>query len=153
MNTIVSQNIRQQLFKLNGLSIDQLKLKWAELFKNSPPNFGKKILIKELAYKIQMLTGKSSVSQDEVKISMRLAKKKLVEEKTKKLKQVIIMPPIGSTIRTTYKGKEYIAKVLGEKKFEYDGMIYKSLSAIATDIAGVRWSGYAFFKLKRRIKQ
>jgi len=57
---------------------------------------------------------------------------------------------IGSTI-TTYRGnQEYIVKVLQDNKFSYNQKIYNSLTAIATDITGTKWNGYAFFKLKRR---
>ena len=56
---------------------------------------------------------------------------------------------IGSTI-TTYRGNQkYIVKVLPNNKFSYNDKIYKSLTAIATDITGTKWNGYTFFKLKR----
>jgi hypothetical protein len=145
------QNIRQQLFQLNNLSTDELKLKWHELFNTVPPNYRKGYLVKEIAYRIQTLMGKSNVSNEEVKTVAKITKKKLNEIRKKESKQVVILPPPGSTIRTFYKGNEYIVKVIDENKFDYMGKIYKSLSAIATDIAGTRWSGYAFFKLKRKI--
>ena len=31
--------------------------------------------------------------------------------------------------------------------FEYDGRVFRSLSAIATEVAGTRWNGYGFFGL------
>ena len=37
--------------------------------------------------------------------------------------------------------------------FEYDENLYKSLSAVAFKITGVRWNGYVFFKLKKTLKQ
>lgn len=34
--------------------------------------------------------------------------------------------------------------------FEYEGRKYKTLSAIANQIAGSRWNGFLFFGLKKR---
>ena len=48
-------------------------------------------------------------------------------------RQVNIIPPAGSVIKTVHKGNEYIVKVIdsgsNNPRFEYDGRIYKSLSA------------------------
>ena len=46
-------------------------------------------------------------------------------------------------------GKTYEVTVCAEG-FEYVGRRYKSLSAIATEIAGTRWNGFLFFGLKKR---
>jgi hypothetical protein len=35
-----------------------------------------------------------------------------------------------------------------EHDFEYDGRPYKSLSAVAREIAGTRWNGWLFFGLR-----
>ena len=63
---------------------------------------------------------------------------------------------MSQTAEVLNKGNEYIVKVIdsgsNNPRFEYDGRIYKSLSAIATDITGTRWNGYTFFKLKKNIK-
>ena len=37
-----------------------------------------------------------------------------------------------------------MAKVL-DHGFEYDGRLFKSLSAIAREVTGTRWNGLAFF--------
>ena len=39
-----------------------------------------------------------------------------------------------------------MVKVLDEG-FEFEGRPYKSLSNIATEIAGTRWNGFTFFAL------
>ena len=47
-----------------------------------------------------------------------------------------------------YRGAPVSVKVL-ERGFEYDGMTYASLSAIAYRATGTRWNGFLFFGLKR----
>lgn len=53
----------------------------------------------------------------------------------------------GTRIVKEWKGKRHsiLAK---DKGFEYRGLIYKSLSQIATEITGTRWNGWIFFGLK-----
>ena len=46
--------------------------------------------------------------------------------------------------------REHRVTALADGVFEYEGRRYKSLSAIATEIAGTRWNGFLFFGLKKR---
>ena len=56
------------------------------------------------------------------------------------------LPIPGTVITKEYKNAKYRVKVL-EKGFEYNGKIYKTLSAIAKEITGAHWNGYLFFNL------
>lgn len=150
-----NNNIRQQIFQLNNLSTDELKLKWMELFKTEAPNYRKVFLVKEIAYKIQILQGQTKISQDELKLTFNVIKKNLnaseKERQKTKRKSVVILPPAGSVITKIYKGTEHRVKVIEEDKFEYNGMIFKSLSSLAMAITGTKWNGYTFFGLKKRV--
>ncbi|MCA9583851.1 MAG: DUF2924 domain-containing protein [Myxococcales bacterium] len=59
------------------------------------------------------------------------------------------VPPPGTVISRVFDGKTHEVTVCVEG-FEYAGRKYKTLSAIATQIAGTRWNGYLFFGLKKR---
>ena len=39
-------------------------------------------------------------------------------------------------------------KVL-EKGFQYEDVVYRSLSAVARQISGTQWNGFSFFQLQR----
>jgi hypothetical protein len=54
----------------------------------------------------------------------------------------------GSLIVRKYKGQTLVVKVLDEA-FEYEGRRFTSLSAIAGEITGTRWNGFAFFGLAK----
>lgn len=56
------------------------------------------------------------------------------------------LPIPGSRIIRMYKGRNLEIKVL-ESGFEYDGKIYKSLSAVTHMITGSNWNAFDFFKL------
>ena len=51
-----------------------------------------------------------------------------------------------ATLNPEYKGRRVIVKVL-VNGFEFDGEIYRSLSAIASEVAGTKWNGFLFFNL------
>ena len=56
------------------------------------------------------------------------------------------LPPPGTYLEREYKGRRVIAKVLVDG-FEFDGEIYRSLSAIAHEATGTKWNGFLFFNL------
>jgi hypothetical protein len=58
------------------------------------------------------------------------------------------LPMPGSLIVKNYKAQTVVVKVLNEG-FEYDGRRFASLSAIAGEITGTRWNGFAFFGLEK----
>lgn len=59
------------------------------------------------------------------------------------------VPPPGTVVSRVFDGKTHEVTVCVDG-FEYAGRKYKTLSAIATQIAGTRWNGYLFFGLKKR---
>jgi hypothetical protein len=58
------------------------------------------------------------------------------------------LPMPGSLIVKDYKAETIVVKVL-DHGFEYDGQRFASLSAIAGEITGTRWNGFAFFGLEK----
>jgi hypothetical protein len=56
------------------------------------------------------------------------------------------LPPPGTYLEREYKGRRVIVKVLVDG-FEFDGEIYRSLSAIAREAKGTKWNGFLFFNL------
>ncbi len=58
------------------------------------------------------------------------------------------LPKKGVTLKRLFKGKEYHVLV-GENTFTYDGKKYKSLSAVAKEITGIKWNGFKFFGLEK----
>ena len=56
------------------------------------------------------------------------------------------LPPPGTLLARRVQGSDVVVKVLDEG-FEYQERRYSSLSAIARQITGTRWNGFAFFGL------
>ena len=55
----------------------------------------------------------------------------------------------GTQLRRDWKGHQAVVTVLHDG-FDYDGQVYRSLSAVAKAITGTKWNGHAFFGLKQR---
>ena len=60
------------------------------------------------------------------------------------------LPMPGSLLMKQHKGETHVVKVL-DNGFDYDGRVYRSLSAIAQEITGTKWNGYTFFSLTKEV--
>ena len=58
------------------------------------------------------------------------------------------LPIPGTILRRTFEGKDYSVTVLRDG-FEYEGEVYRSLTAIADLITGSHWNGHLFFGLAK----
>src|SRR5690606_30381223 len=57
------------------------------------------------------------------------------------------LPMPGAILRRPYKGREIVVRVLPHG-FEYEGEVYRTLSAVARAVTGTHWNGYHFFNLR-----
>ena len=56
----------------------------------------------------------------------------------------------GTVLTREYHDKEYRVIVTADGNYDFDGRTFQSLSHIAREITGTRWSGPLFFGLKTR---
>jgi len=56
------------------------------------------------------------------------------------------LPIPGTILSRNYKGRRISVEVR-ENGFEYDGQVYRSLSAVAQAVTGTKWNGFLFFGL------
>ncbi len=54
----------------------------------------------------------------------------------------------GTVLSRDFMGKTHRVVAMPDGQFEYGGKPYNSLTAIANEISGSRWSGPAFFGLR-----
>jgi len=59
------------------------------------------------------------------------------------------LPAVGTVLTRQWHGQEIRVEAL-EDGFEWDGVVYRSLSAVAKAVTGARWNGKLFFGLKKR---
>jgi hypothetical protein len=154
-------NIAKELAALRELSTDQLREKYREVFGEPAKTRNKPFLFKRVAWRIQALA-EGDLTERARKRAEELANDADLRIRLTGLSSVSpdssmvvvpfeggsMLPVTGALITREYKGRKIVVKVL-EKGFEYDGEIYRSLSAIAKKITGAHWTGNHFFGLNK----
>ncbi len=157
--------IIEQIQELRGMTVNQLREKYEEVFEESTTARNKQYLWKKIAWRIQELQygGLSERAKrraeeiaDEHDIRSRpplgafkeFDRPGKQERKPKKDNQ---LPAPGTVLTREYKGTPIEVEVL-EEGFRHEDRIFKSLSAIAKDITGSHRSGPAFFGLRENKK-
>jgi len=124
-----------------------LKL-WRDLFDRVPsPALRREMLIPILAYRIQEKAF-GGLKETTVRKLRELADESVAGEISA---QRSLRPKIGTRYVREHAGKLHEVTVL-ESGYEYEESTYSSLSEIARTITGTKWSGPAFFGLKRRAR-
>lgn len=143
-------SVLRELLALQNMSMNQLREKWIDLYGSDPPQYKKQLMLRRLAYRIQELHY-GGLPKDIKEYLQKVAQADPVAKATKKIpeerkNQKGILP--GTRFVRIYNNKRYEV-ITHEYGFEYDGRIFKSLSAIAREITGTRWNGKLFFGVKK----
>jgi hypothetical protein len=123
-----------------------LKTMWRDLHGTEAPPYNRRFLESRLAYRIQELAY-GGLKPETVKRLDALARG--VEDTNPRTRRIRTdrKPIAGTRLLREFRGVEHIVTVTIEG-YEYRGRPYKSLSAIAKTITGVKWNGWVFFGLK-----
>ena len=142
----MNSGILRQLADLRGASAKDLKARWRELLDTEPPPYNRRFLESRLAYRIQELAygGLKKETVERLRVLGKQYDGKASERPKRRGQR---LPIAGTRLIREWQGIEHAITVRGDD-FEYEGRPYKSLSAIAREITGVRWNGWVFFGLK-----
>ncbi len=147
-------SVLRQLAALQTLSLEQLHEKWLDLYDSKPPKYKKQFLVKQLAYRIQELFhgGLSEEAKAHLKnVAANDPMATILQRKPTNNKSGERILP-GTRFVRVWNGKQYEV-IAREKGFEYEGCVYRSLSAVADKITGTHWNGKVFFGLKKGAKK
>jgi hypothetical protein len=138
MNT----SILNKLDGFNQMNIGELRQQYETLFGVSAPHFNRDMLMNHLSYRVQELKygGLSQPCRKKIKNLMK-------KEGKIRVQPSVNIPSVGTKLVRTYQDVDYHVTVL-EEGFEFDGLRYKSLSAVAKKITSTQWNGLVFFGLK-----
>jgi|SRR5579872_1806347 len=163
----MSVNVGKELAALQRLTIKELKARYAEVF-GEPTNAANRAwLVKRIAWRLQALA-EGDLSERARRRAAELANDADLRLSPPKVKPAPVAGALAATERTVtgtladkvddrlplpgtiltreYKGAVVQVQVL-LSGFEYEGAVYKSLSAVAKAVTGQHVNGYAFFKL------
>jgi hypothetical protein len=123
-----------------------LKTMWRDLHGTEAPPYNRRFLESRLAYRIQELAY-GGLKPETLKRLDALTRG--VEDTNPGTRRIRTdrKPVAGTRLLREFQGVEHMVTVTIEG-YEYRGRPYKSLSAIAKAITGVKWNGWAFFGLK-----
>jgi len=139
-------SLEQQLAELPGMSPAQLRARWRECWRKPAPDIGPDLLRRGIAWKLQSrIHGDlpSAVKRELERAADRLRRgDKLISSRQPTLKA-------RTTLLRQWQGRVHRVLVLDDS-YEYEARRFNSLTQVATAITGTRWSGPAFFGLKKR---
>jgi hypothetical protein len=154
-------NVDQEIAVLQSLSLIELRGRFAALFGEESQATNNRIwLIKRLAWRLQALAegDLSERARQQAAALANDANLRLGPPRTPRtaatarkvrlshsLRSTALRP--GTVLTRVYKGKTLQVTVL-ELGFQFEGVMYSSLSAVAKAITGSHCSGRLFFRLK-----
>ncbi len=143
-------DLAQEIAALKDLGYAELHTMWSRLFRyRAPKKFARDHLELGIAWKLQaqLSGGVNSATRrrlDELARTLT-PKSDLTQKRTATLKP-------GARLLREWAGESHEVLVI-EKGFVWRGKTWKSLSVIAREITGARWSGPRFFGLRTAAKR
>jgi hypothetical protein len=137
--------VARRLEALDDLTPDQLRKEWRQLYRSQPPRLSRDLLVRAIAYRIQELRygGLSKATRRKLAaIEARDYGGEIAKEGAQRIRA-------GARLIREWNGRTHTVMV-EEEGFTYAGENYRSLSAVAREITGARWSGPRFFGLNNR---
>ncbi|MCF7960466.1 MAG: DUF2924 domain-containing protein [Pirellula sp.] len=159
-------DIDKEVALLHRMTVGQLREKYQETWGEPTNTRNKHWLVKRIAWKMQANI-EGDISERARRRAAELARgtdirttaPKAVKPMPKPTGDTVTgfvqpeednrLPPPKSVLERVYKGEKILVLVL-ENGFEYEGAIYKTLSAVAKKITGQHCNGYHFFNLNKK---
>ena len=145
-----------EIMALKNTPTKELLKRYKELYGEDATGTHKTYLWRKIAYKLQEQEHGSLSTKAKGKLKALIEEFDPINNKALRPDKPMVsqqaftkdkrLPIPGTVITKEYKDANYQVKVL-EKGFEYNGKIYKTLSAISKEITGAHWNGYLFFNL------
>jgi hypothetical protein len=135
----VSGDVNKQLGHLAELTSAQLKEQWRRLTGTPVPRISPKLMRLALAWEIQ------ARAYGGLSRATRRALAEFDRGKTRTL-----TPQPGTRLVREWQGRVHLVTIGEDNVIRWGNREWRSLSEVARAITGTRWSGPAFFGLKRR---
>jgi len=162
-------NVGKEVTALQRMTVRDLRSRYAEIFGETTRAGNKPWLVKRIAWRLQSLVegdlserARQRAAELANDADVRLSPPKAYPapqssaSRTKTATLIVAgddrLPLPGSIITREYKEQTLQVKVLPQG-FEFEGDVYKSLSAVAKAITGQHCNGYYFFRLRKEPTQ
>lgn len=157
-------DVEKEVFTLGTQSTRQLQHRYADVFGEATRSFNKTYLIRRILWRMQALQegGLSRrARQRAVELAndaeLRVGPPRRVQAAASASVMTLPfkpgpdrrLPMPGTLLRREYKGQTLHVRVLSSG-FEFNGEVYRSLTAIAKRVTGSHWNGLQFFGCRPR---
>lgn len=143
-------SVAAQITRLPELPMAEIKVLWRKLVGGDTPTHNRQFLERRIAYRLQEIELRKVDSNLLERNKRRIAS--LVNTGKVKKRDRDYRPVPGTVLTREYQGVEYHVISTSDGQYEFDGRLFPSLSMIAREITGTRWSGPLFFGLKAQAK-
>jgi hypothetical protein len=156
------QNLSKEIAALHRLPMNELKARYTEAFGEPTNSKNRAWLVKRVAWRLQAIAegGLSERARQRAAelandTDLRMTPPRGMADtdgasertaiKAVRFEQDSRLPTPGTIITRDYKGQKLQVQVLRDG-FEYEGKVYRSLSAVAKAITGSHCNGFWFFR-------
>jgi len=164
----MSVNVDAAVKTLNRMTVTQLRDRYGEVFGEAARSFNKQHLVKRIAWRLQ------AIHEGDLSERARRRARELANDADLRIRPPAVpieasdnggtatsafrvepdarLPMPGTILTRRYKGRLIQVTVL-PKGFDYQGEVFRSLSAVAKAVTGSHWNGHLFFDLPRPRKE
>ena len=135
-----------QIARLPELRMPEIKALWQKLFGADTPNYNRQFPERRIAYRLQEAEFRKVDAKLLERNQRRIASLLETGKVSKRVRDT--RPAVGTVLTREYGDVEYCVVATADGQYEFNGRMYPSLSMIAREITGTRWSGPLFFGLK-----
>ncbi len=135
-----------QIAQLPDVPMAEIKTLWRRLFHGDVPTHNRQFLERRIAYKLQEIEFRKDNRAMLERNQRRIAS--LIETGQVKKRDRDYRPVAGTVLTREHHGIAHRVIVTQDGQYDFQGRMYPSLSVIAREITGTRWSGPLFFGLK-----
>jgi hypothetical protein len=144
-------SVTAQIARLPQLPMAEIKALWRKLYGTENPTHNRQFLERRIAYKLQENAFRTVDDSGLLERNARRIQALIETGKAPKRDRELRLVP-GTVLTREYRGVEHHVAVTQDGQYQYQGRAYPSLSMIAREITGTRWSGPLFFGLKGPVK-
>ena len=154
-------NVLEEVQALQTAPLEKVRERYRELFHEEPRSQHRASLIRRIGWRLQA-NKDGDLSERARRYALQIAQDADVRflpprgvgspDRCFSTRPDRRIPPTGTVLTRQYRGCTLSVKVCAQG-FEYEGRLYRSLSAIASEVAKTHWNGLVFFGLSgKRIR-
>jgi hypothetical protein len=154
-NRAESASIRHEIDHLRHKKVAELKVRYLEVFGEASRSNHKQFLVRRIAWRLQALA-QGDLSERARERALSLARDADLRLRAPEGSSGMAttagrhrdcrLPAPGTILTRTFREQAIAVHVLNNG-FQYDGIVYRSLSSVARHISGTQWNGFSFFRL------